>query len=625
VHWADAAQLQQMQQVADALPQLKEGDSPPSGSPIFQLAPLLWLLPAVLLERLQKQPAGRPHSGLYQSTFCTLWFSFLETLKMHANFWDAMQAAYESSAGGQQENAASSAFKRAARVAAGFSMCCQPLASQLVQLLHLTSRVHAYMMAYMQDAPTVSMLTGGSSGGALLPRGSARDSATCPTSSSHGSGAPGGSSGHRKGDVQMQQTLLMLLQASSILLQMLRASLRTDKLARSAAPHYAASSTFGSAVGPSAATDSEQQASLASLCAALQLTLPQFASLTEAAMRSLSGVSSQQHSLLQDGGCMLRELCDQGMFVAAGLQHSNPALKPLSGLAFSLLKLASGVLANPQADEQDASSAISCLSTVMRFNALILQAACATSSSADSCSSSRAAVISMLSHSTVSTGPWNPAQISNIAGVAGSSATSTPHSTSSSNIDPDVLVPWLVSLGRCCVAYTQVLQQSQAQPAAVWGLAAQSSQQNMEFAVQALLEVAGVLPAWLQSDSVSARLATAGYSIQQVTELLQLTEQAGQNAPQAGAAAAASFQLLQQLGLALSNLPAGTACNNPRCTTLAGLSEQQLVVGRARLCAGCRVARYCCRACQVAAWKQHKPACKAMASACAAKAAEQAA
>lgn len=83
--------------------------------------------------------------------------------------------------------------------------------------------------------------------------------------------------------------------------------------------------------------------------------------------------------------------------------------------------------------------------------------------------------------------------------------------------------------------------------------------------------------------------------------------------------------LLQELELALCNLPVGTACNNPCCSSLAGLSEQQLVVGKARLCTGCHVARYCCRACQVAAWKQHKPACKAVASTCAAKAAEQAA
>jgi hypothetical protein len=106
----------------------------------------------------------------------------------------------------------------------------------------------------------------------------------------------------------------------------------------------------------------------------------------------------------------------------------------------------------------------------------------------------------------------------------------------------------------------------------------------------AVQEVADVLPAWLQSGSVSAQLAAAGYTTQRVMELLQATVQAGQDAVQAGPAAAATAaaaaaaaavppELLQELGLALSNLPIGTACNNPHCCSLAGLSEQQLVGG----------------------------------------------
>lgn len=109
---------------------------------------------------------------------------------------------------------------------------------------------------------------------------------------------------------------------------------------------------------------------------------------------------------------------------------------------------------------------------------------------------------------------------------------------------------------------------------------------------QALREVLAALPAWLQSSSVSAQLAAAGYSTQHVLTLLQSAAQALQDAPGAGAAAFVSPELMRELGLALFNLPISTACNNLRCSSLAGLSEQQLVVGTARLCAGCRVTRW---------------------------------
>jgi hypothetical protein len=42
-------QPQQLQQLAEALPQLKEGDSLPCGSQLLPCAALLWLVPAVLL------------------------------------------------------------------------------------------------------------------------------------------------------------------------------------------------------------------------------------------------------------------------------------------------------------------------------------------------------------------------------------------------------------------------------------------------------------------------------------------------------------------------------------------------------------------------------------------------
>jgi hypothetical protein len=130
---------------------------------------------------------------------------------------------------------------------------------------------------------------------------------------------------------------------------------------------------------------------------------------------------------------------------------------------------------------------------------------------------------------------------------------------------------------------------------------------------RAFQAVSAVLPGWLQSSTVAGQLAAAGYVTDTVVELLQSACTAQQHVAQAGPDVLA--QLLQGLGLALSSMPVGLACNNPLCTTLTGLSEQQLVVGSSRRCSGCRVARYCCKNCQVLQWKSgHKPACKAAAA-----------
>ena len=45
-----------------------------------------------------------------------------------------------------------------------------------------------------------------------------------------------------------------------------------------------------------------------------------------------------------------------------------------------------------------------------------------------------------------------------------------------------------------------------------------------------------------------------------------------------------------------------------RCKNTEGVSESLLEVQK---CSGCQRAQYCSPACQKAAWKQHKSACKA--------------
>jgi hypothetical protein len=78
---------------------------------------------------------------------------------------------------------------------------------------------------------------------------------------------------------------------------------------------------------------------------------------------------------------------------------------------------------------------------------------------------------------------------------------------------------------------------------------------------------------------------------------------------------------LQTAGLTLSALPTQVTCNSPSCTNLAGPSDILTVSGRSCVCGSCRVARYCCRACQRQHWKQHKPVCAALTGAAAVAAA----
>jgi hypothetical protein len=81
-----------------------------------------------------------------------------------------------------------------------------------------------------------------------------------------------------------------------------------------------------------------------------------------------------------------------------------------------------------------------------------------------------------------------------------------------------------------------------------------------------------------------------------------------------------ALQQLNQAGVALCSLAVPCMCNNPICTNTSGPTELSSVSGRSSVCAGCRVAHYCCRACQSQHWKQHKPVCNALATTAAAAA-----
>jgi hypothetical protein len=136
-----------------------------------------------------------------------------------------------------------------------------------------------------------------------------------------------------------------------------------------------------------------------------------------------------------------------------------------------------------------------------------------------------------------------------------------------------------------------------------------------------------ILQEWLETGTTCEQLASAGYAphgagqqvLQQLNQLAAACAALAQPLPETSsgvrAIVQAAAQQLQSLGAALCSFAVPCMCNNPGCTSMVGLSELAAVSGHSCICGGCRVARYCGRACQRAAWKQHKPVCGALSAA----------
>ena len=206
-------------------------------------------------------------------------------------------------------------------------------------------------------------------------------------------------------------------------------------------------------------------------------------------------------------------------------------------------------------------------------------------------------------------------------------------------------LPWLVLLGRCCAACAVLVQywQGSDESAASGSLSSyrqpqQTVQEGVTLVNHLLLLQDGLAAVvqWLAAPDTAA----LGYQVQDMQQ--QLAEAAGglskgladltgaaaasahMTAEEKAAAASAVYEGVQQQLQAASSVLAcfaiSHACNNPSCSNLCGPSEARLVSGRTCNCSGCRTARYCGKVCQRAAWRQHKPVCKALATAAAAAA-----
>jgi hypothetical protein len=187
------------------------------------------------------------------------------------------------------------------------------------------------------------------------------------------------------------------------------------------------------------------------------------------------------------------------------------------------------------------------------------------------------------------------------------------------------MLPSVIIVGRCCMQWfkqqdpTQLQQQQQQVP--------RTQDEQREFlevrnsAAGALISSLTTVQQWLAAGGTCSQLSAAGYAPQAVLQQLSTVNQQLKKGHRIDAASnlMASRDGVQAVGLAMCSFAAVPCmCNNPGCTSMAGLSELATVSGRSCICGGCRVARYCSRACQRASWKQHKPVCAALSAAAAA-------
>jgi hypothetical protein len=225
-----------------------------------------------------------------------------------------------------------------------------------------------------------------------------------------------------------------------------------------------------------------------------------------------------------------------------------------------------------------------------------------------------------------------PQQMASKAAASGSSSCSSgagdgSSSAAASPSDVPGSMALLVLLGRCCLQLGE--------------LTTSVSPEGCKIAAALKFYLDAVVTAssgWLSAGSNAAQLAALGYDSEGVTSCLRTAAAASDRVSRVAsatglpacdkhastaalqAAVATLQEQLRAVGGALTSFTHPSACNNPACLCFSGPSEVSLVQGNTGSCSSCKAARYCCKACQKAAWRQHKPVCKALTAAAAAAA-----
>jgi hypothetical protein len=280
-------------------------------------------------------------------------------------------------------------------------------------------------------------------------------------------------------------------------------------------------------------------------------------------------------------------------------------------------------LHGPTALAQERRQLYSLLSTLLKFGRMVKSAGSESYAgeqvAGSSCLAAAHAAVRLLEMASAeSAAP--PDQHAQSAAAAAVAVAAAALQTSADNL------PSLVIFGRCCLQWADILASGawQGRPMHEHGAALvciPRLREGAPFIIGTTLEglVGMVLRSvgCVDSPSAQAQLAAAGCAPQQLQEQLESLLSAQQGMQQ-GLNAAPLTALVQQLrgtGGMLTSIAVPSFCNNPACGNVSGPTEVQLVSGRSCMCAGCRIARYCGRACQRAAWQQHKQVCKALAAA----------